>query len=468
MYNIEYQLLGKIIDQQDFNTVQKLKINADYFPSPEARQLFEYLWSHYHAKATFGRLPSWQIIQSIFPAFPYAATTDDIPTLCNQLRLSKMRIDVQEATDVIQQIAATDPQGALSRLRQLAATMSAQHEVNDDLTLADAFDELLRDYHQVAQGQGLTGLPWPWDILNQETQGIHPGEFIVLYGRPKSMKTWCGLSVAVHINRYANARVLVYSLEMAPKQIMRRVAALRTGVDYKHFKNGSLQPAEYDRVFHELANLKGEAQGADDHHNTFMVCGTSGDGGGGVSFLHSKIREFKPHLVVVDGMYLMRDDRQKVRTVDWKAIAHISQDLKRTAQEFQVPIIGITQANRKAEKNAQNADLGEIAYADSLAQDCDLAIRVQKRMDKKGQQTEEGRGVPELVLALPGMREGDLDAFLINAVPAVDFSFKSAVVGKDEDDEEEQSKKGKGSRRGSGHIAPPTVPQIDPHRMRKR
>lgn len=456
---LEYQLICKIIEQQEFNTIQKLKIDESFFHSPECRQLFQYLWGHYHAKETFGQIPSWGLIQTIFRAFPFTPSADSIETLCNQVRLAKMRIDILGAVDHITQLADTNPREAMAYVRQMAATMATQHEVNDDLTLADAYDGLLRDYHTVANGQGLTGLPWPWDLLNQETQGIHPGEFIVLYGRPKSMKTWCALSVAVHINKYAHARVLVYSLEMAPPQIMRRVAALRTGVDYKNFKNGSLQAAEYQRVFQELANLKGEAQGATDKHNTFMVCGTSGDGGGGVSFLHAKIREFRPDIVLVDGMYLMKDDRQKARTIDWKAIAHISQDLKRTAQEFNVPVIGVTQANRKADKNAANADLGEIAYADSLGQDCDLAIRVQKRINKDSK-------LPELVMALPGMREGDLDAFLINAIPAVDFTFKSAVVG---DNGEEDDHKGGGGGGGRANAEPPrTVPQIDPNRLRKK
>lgn len=458
---IEYQLLSKILELQDFHTVQKLKIDESFFFSPECKQLFKYLHDHFHAKATFGQIPDWHLATSIHRSFPYTPSNNSIETLCNQLRLAKMRVELLGIADTITQMADTNPVEAMGKLRECAANMATRHEVNDDMTLADAYDKLLSDYHLVAQGQGLTGLPWPWEILNDETQGIHKGEFIVIYGRPKNMKTWCGLSVAVYINQYANARVLVYSLEMPPIQILRRVAALRTKVDYKHFKSGNLQTLEYQRVFQELANLKGEATNATDKHNTFMVCGTSGDGGGGVSFLHSKIREFKPDLVVVDGMYLMRDDRQKQRTVDWKAIAHISQDLKRTAQEFDVPVLGITQANRKADKSHKNADLAEIAYADALAQDCDLAIRVQKRINKE-------TGLPELILALPGMREGDLDAFMIHATPAVDFSFKSAVVSADEDD-------GGGHQGGGGHRkggdshngASRTVPVIDPNRNRK-
>lgn len=458
---LEYQLICKIIEQQDFHAIQKLKVDETFFFSPECRQMFQYLHGHFHAKATFGHIPSWHIVHSIYPAFPWSPTTDDASTMIDQLRLAKMRMELLGAADTLGQIAESDPRSALDFVRSLSATMTSEHEVNDDLTLGGSYEQMLRDYHIVAEGKGLTGLPWPWEILNEETQGIHKGEFIVMYGRPKSMKTWTALYTAAYINKHANARVLVYSLEMAPPQIMRRVAALRVLVDYKKFKKGQLQPLEYQRVFQELANIRGEQDDPEGKHNTFMVCGTAGDGGGGVSFLHSKIREFQPDLVIVDGMYLMKDDRQKTKTVDWKAIAHISQDLKRTAQEFMVPIIGVTQANRKAEKNAKNADLAEIAYTDSLAQDCDLAMRVQKRINKDSK-------LPELIVALPGMREGDLDAFLINAVPATDFSFKSAIIGDNGEEDEEEGKKK--SSRGSGGSSPPKVaarPAIDPKLHRK-
>ena len=120
-------------------------------------------------------------------------------------------------------------------------------------------------------------------------------------------------------------------------------------------------------------------------------------------------------------MYLMRDDRTKTRTIDWKSVSHVSQDLKQTARIFNLPVIGVTQANRGAAKDPKQADLAELAYADALAQDCDMCMRVHKQKDTTTQEN-------EIVLSFPGMREGTLDAFVVHGVPATNFFYKRATV----------------------------------------
>jgi replicative DNA helicase len=444
--SLEHQVICKIIETQDFHSVEKLKITEDFFFATECKQVFKYLWNHFHQHETFGQVPSWQIVQSVYDNFPVMQSQDSLTTLCEQLRLAKMRLELLHIADKIQERADFNPREGLKFLRESAATLSSSHELTNDLSLCNAYDVLLKEYNLVSSGKGLTGLPWPWLELNEETQGIHPGEFIPLYGRPKNMKTWTALYVALVLNVHANARVLVYSLEMSPTKIVKRAAALRAVVNYSLLTKGKLQDADYYRFFEQLKLLQLEAQTARDSGTgmrsaDFLV--TAGQqGSGGVSFLHSKIREFRPDFVLVDGMYLMVDDRQRKRTVDWKAVAHISQDLKMTATDFNIPIMATCQANRKAEKNIEKADLEEIAYADAIGQSADFTIRVHKRKDPVTKE-------PELVLGFPGSRETDLDAFLIHGIPALNFSFKSRRV-------KQQEEEGEGKKKGSK--PPPTIP----------
>jgi len=436
--NLEYQVVSKIIETQDFHSIERLRVDDDFFFSPECKTIFKYLWQHFHQAETFGYIPSFQIVQQIFPGFPYTPSSDNIDILVDQLRLAKMKVDLLEYAEKIQQFADYNPREGLTFLREASSTMSTRHEMTNDMLLSDVYDDLLNDYHLVASGKGITGLPWPWYPLNEATQGIHPGEFILIYGRPKNMKTWTALYIATILHLHCNVRVLIYSLEMHPKQILRRVAAIRAMVNYKSLLSGKLQQPDYYRFFEHLQSLKMDKvqaiQGVDSVKAGFMV--TSGKGSNGISFLHSKIREFKPHIVFVDGLYLMQDDRQKKRTIDWKAIAHISQDMKITAREFEIPIIATAQANRGAAKtNPKDADVSEIAYSDALGQDTDFSIRVTKRMDEQN-------GNPELVLSFPGSRETDLDAFLINAIPALNFDLKSLhVTTKEEDSKKDPPEK---------------------------
>lgn len=445
--SLEHQVICKIIETQDMHTVERVHITEEFFFTTECRNIFKYLRLWFHQHTTFGQVPSWDFVRGQFPSLPWIASSDSLLTLCEQLRLSKMRLELLHIADKISERADFNPREGLKFLRESAADMSSAHELTSDLSLHEAYDALFNEYSLVSTGQGMTGLPWPWLELNEETQGIHKGEFIPLYGRPKMMKTWVALHVAMTLNVWANSRVLVYSLEMPTVRMATRAAALRAMVNYKQLKKGQLQQADYDRFFGQLKLLQMEAERAKQTGEAlrtapFMV--TKGDGARGVSFLHAKIREFKPDFVLVDGMYLMQDDRQNKRTIDWKAIAHISQDLKNTAMEFDIPIMATCQANRKADKSGKNADLDEIAYADAIGQDADFVIRVHKRIDA---QTKE----PEIILGFPGSRETDLDAFLIHGIPALNFSFKSRRVSEQEEDDGPKKKK-------QSSNPPPTIP----------
>lgn len=427
--NFELQLVSKIIETQDFDTVARLGITEDFFLMPETREVFRFINNHFHEAVTYRSVPSWQFITNRFRAFPWTSSADTLASLCEYVRQARLRVQLLGYAERLAQQVDYSPRDALGILKEAAATLSAQHESSNDHYLSTSYESLRQEYDQVAACQGVTGLPWPWECLNEDTRGMHPGDFIVLYGRPKSMKTWVALNVAMFCYVNANARVLIWSGEMKPLQVMRRCSALISRVDYKKLCTARLNPHDHVRFFGNLQYLEQEELSHYDQRNGHMpslkVIGRTRDKeSGGVTQLEAKIREFKPDLVVVDGMYLMRDDRQKVRTIDWKAIAHISQDLKQLADVSNIPIIGVTQANRQANKNAKEADMGELAYADALGQDCTLAMRVTK---KKDQSTRE----PEIHISLPGSREGNLDGFIIHGIPATNFGYKRALINED-------------------------------------
>lgn len=457
--NIEHQVIGKIIETRDFHTVSKLKIDESFFLSDsQTKEAFRFIRDHFHNEHTYGSVPSWELLQSRFAGFPWAYSYDSLASLCQELRRYKMRADVLSCADEVAQVADSDPAQAMAILREAVTRMSTQHEITSDLSLANAYEQLYSDYNTVANAHGVTGIPYPWDILNDDTQGMHPSQFIVIYGRPKSMKTWVALNMACHAYM-RGLRVLIWSLEMNEMQMLRRIAAIICGIDYDKFKKGKLEPATQQRVWQILQAIRDEELVRVNHsgHTPALLATQPRGESSGIASLQAKMNEFKPDLVIVDGMYLMRDDRTKVRTIDWKAVAHISQDLKQTARMFQIPIIGVTQANRGADKDPKKADLSELAYADAIAQDCDLCLRVHKQKDQSSQDW-------EIVLSIPGGRETQLDSFVIHGCAATNFGFKRATVtDPNNPPPQQQQNGGGGGKKGGGgggnpNSGPPSLP----------
>ncbi len=436
--NIELALLTKVMEQGDFHTIEKQGINEGFFLTPEAREVYRFLRDIYHAPQTAGQVPSVELARYRFPTLYFQSPADSVPILCDQLRKEKIRIELLSLAQILQERAGLDIPSAMAELRAKTTELSSLTEAGEDLSMASAFNELWDQYSMVQNTAGMLGIPYPWDALNEETQGMQNGQFIVIYGRPKSMKTWIAVHCATTAYVRYRKRVLFYTREMTPRLMSARVACAIARVDYKAFRLGRLQPELRDHVFsilRDLADDERTAGSVGNHQPWFVITtdrGRSGRGSGGVGWLQSKIRDLKPDIVFVDGMYLMKDDRTNVRSIDWRQIAHISQDLKLTSQEFDIPIVGVTQANRQAQKS-KGEDLTELAFSDALGQDADAVFRVSKvtKLDEAGIKR------AYIFVTAPGLREGVFEGIVVNGAPATNFDYVRTMVAEDADAEDE-------------------------------
>jgi replicative DNA helicase len=436
--NLEHALITQVITNQDFASVIKARINEDFFQAPECKEVFRFLHQTYHSKATNGAVPSTAMVQMHYPSFHFAPAYDTVPVLCQALKIQKLRMDLVQLSNELSIKAEKDPLAAMAELRSEAIKMSTMADTSEDISMANAWRTLHDRYKAVQAAKGCLGIPYPWDPLNRATQGMQPGQFIVLYGRPKSMKTWVATWIATHAYKFARRRVLFYSREMSSMELMQRTACAMNRIDYEKYVNGELQPELVDQMFSNMQELEDDEKAAvtmgGQRQPYFIITTDRGSESdvGGVAWLQAKIRELQPDVVFVDGMYLMKDDRTNSRSSDWRQIAHISQDLKLTARQFDVPVVGITQANRNAEKT-NGDDLTELAFSDSLGQDADAVFRIKKVLNREGKM--------ELQVTAPGLREGKFDGMKIHGQPASNFDFISMLTDADREQPAEPRRK---------------------------
>jgi replicative DNA helicase len=431
--HIEFALISRVIEDKDFSSLEKNQITADFFTVPEVRQVYEYLRFVYHHPQTTGMVPSLDMVRQYYPSFNAAYAPDEVPILCKALRDQKIRIELWGLVNKLTLESDKDPYAAIASLRSAAQSLAGLEQVSNDLSMSNAYQLLMDKYSSVSQAGGILGIPFPWEVLNAETQGLQNGQYIVLYGRPGSMKTWVALYMATHAYMQSRRRVLYYTREMPTLQIAQRVAATMCGVDYRAFKNGTLQP---DLLAYAQSVLQGllhdeESAGKHGHQPAFIITADRSANGGGVGWLQAKIKEVKPDIVFVDGVYLMKDDRSNQRTTDWKNILHISQDLRQTALGMNIPIMAITQANKQSDK-VKGADFVDMAFTDAFNQDADAVFKIKHIMRRDDQ----GQKHSEIHMYSPKLREGCLDGIVINGTPCTDFSYIRSII--EEESEEEQ------------------------------
>jgi hypothetical protein len=371
--------------------------------------MFSYLMDYYHDPKTRNLVPEFDLVENKFPSveLPDPSDRTTVRALCQEVKTEYLRVQMEGLMNQALETYDENPNGTLTRLIQDAKSLQETSEESRDLILADSTEAMKREYEMIEQAKGMLGIPWPvgWGYhtsagkpkilkktgrqhhpLNEQSGGMRGGDFILLYGRPKSMKTWALVDMIVECYYHLNQRVLVYTKEMTPEQLRWRIVARMLGVDYTALKSGQLPEEEREEFFELLDTLKSEEERLmrRGHNRSLPITTgwTSGSVQSGIQSLRSKIEEYEPDIVMADSVYLMKATKKEGGAF-WQDIAEIAYGLHDMAVEYRIPIVATSQANRRGEE-LKGSSMAEIAYGDTFAQACDYAIRIIKTTDENG------------------------------------------------------------------------------------
>ncbi len=260
----------------------------------------------------------------------------------------------------------------------------AQKRRTGDLRpMSDLMEEALTLLDKMKQsGGGITGVPSGFVDLDNLLTGFHGGELIVLAARPGIGKTSLAMNFALHVAAKENLAVAVFSLEMPSVQLLTRLLATHAKVDMKKLRGGRLSPADEERISESANEL---------FKTKFYV----DDSGGLSSFdLRAKARrlaqkEGKLGLIVIDYLQLMHQ-KGKVESRQLE-VAEISRALKQLSKELNVPIIALSQLNRKVEERKGGKPmLSDLRESGAIEQDADVVMFIHRE-----DEGEEGAPPPE-------------------------------------------------------------------------
>ncbi|HZI02901.1 MAG TPA: replicative DNA helicase, partial [Archangium sp.] len=221
-----------------------------------------------------------------------------------------------------------------------------------------------------ASSSGVTGLSTGYVDLDNQLTGLHAGELLILAARPGIGKTSFAMNIAMHAALKEEKAVAIFSLEMPADQLLMRLLASSARVDMKKLRGGRLSPHDEEK-FQEMAGAL---------YNAPIYI----DDTGGLSpfDLRAKARRLKQRdprlsLIVIDYLQLMHQ-KGKVESRQLE-VAEISRALKQLAKELEVPIIALSQLNRKVEERKGGKPmLSDLRESGSIEQDADVVMFIHR------------------------------------------------------------------------------------------
>jgi len=402
------------------NSVIQWGITTEDFTMAEPQGYFKQLVAYHTAPETIGSVWGPQALQQKFPHLRLCAdasmTTD---ALCLEVRKDRIRIEGRQLVHTAIELFENNPEGAVSLLQETAAKLRNDCTPRKvDVHLADALERNWNAYCSAERGERVSVFEWPWAPFQSATLGVRSTDYIIFYGRPKSMKSWilCYL-VAFMLHRNAAYRILIYSKEMDADEIFERIGCVLAGIAYENWVSNRLT-GEERRMYITVMEFMRQAQ-----RDMTVVCLSAQDikqGQDTVAWLESKIEQYRPEAVFVDGMYLMSDLQGAKK--NHERVANISRAMRQLILHKKVPVIATVQANREAAKN-EEANTEEVAFSDSLGQDATMLIRIVNEW-KKGANT--------LALVMGGTsRRYKLAGIRIYGIPAHNFSYYGELSEKE-------------------------------------
>jgi replicative DNA helicase len=237
----------------------------------------------------------------------------------------------------------------------------------------------------------VTGTPSGFERLDRMTAGMHPGDLIIIAGRPSMGKTAFALNVAVNACR-ARERlpVVFFSLEMPKEQLASRILCSEAKVDASRLRTGRLLKDDWRR----LANAAGEVS-----ELPLWIDDTPGLT---LMELRSKARRLRAEkglgLMLVDYLQLMRSGAGRPESRE-QEISEISRSLKALAKELSLPVVALSQLNRGVETRGtkdKRPQLSDLRESGAIEQDADTILFIYR--DEVYNHDTEDAGVAEVII----------------------------------------------------------------------
>ncbi|MBU6144126.1 MAG: replicative DNA helicase [Acidobacteria bacterium] len=289
-----------------------------------------------------------------------------------------------------------DGEGEVEELVNTA--QSEIYSVADDSTgtdyvkLSTALQVAADEIELVQKNKGLSGIPTGFTKLDKDTNGLHPGQLVIIAARPGLGKSTLALDIAREAAINNKMATAIFSLEMSMTEIAMRLLSAETGIYLQSMRAGGISDNEWAIMAERRSAIAGSPILIDDSPNLNIV------------EIRAKcrrmIKDFDLKLVIIDYIQLMTSGK-KVENRQ-QEVSEFSRSLKLLAKELKVPVVALSQLNRKSEDGGnKKPELSQLRESGSLEQDADVVILIHRDFNAA-----EGTRVGEAELILAKQRNG--------------------------------------------------------------
>ncbi len=318
-------------------------------------------------RGELGRVGGVSYLHTLISSVPTAANAGYYADIVRERAI--LRRLVEAGTRIVQ--IGYAPEGgdvdALVNEAQAEVYAVTERRSSEDYVPLSATIEATIDEIAASEGRGdeMIGVPTGFSELDQLTNGLHPGQMIVIAARPAIGKSTVGLDIARSASIHHGMTSVIFSLEMTRTEITMRLLSAEASVSLQNMRKGTMHKEDWTKLASTMGRVNEAPLFIDDSPNMSLM------------EIRAKCRRLKQRqdlkLVIIDYLQLMSSGK-RVESRQ-QEVAEFSRALKLLAKELEVPVIAISQLNRGPEQRTDKKPaMSDLRESGSIEQDADMVI----------------------------------------------------------------------------------------------
>ncbi|GAA1998054.1 replicative DNA helicase [Brevibacterium samyangense] len=274
-------------------------------------------------------------------------------------RIVQMGYDGDGATDDI-----------VNRAQAEIYSVTERRSAEDYVHIGEILEEVAEEIERFGEhGDGTAGVPTGFTEFDQLTNGLHPGQMIVIAARPGVGKSTLAIDMARSAAIGHRQTAAIFSLEMSRNELTMRMLSAESGIPLQNLRRGEMSPQDWTTLASTMARINDAPMYIDDSPNMALT------------EIRAKCRRLKQQhdlkMIVVDYLQLMSSGK-RVESRQ-QEVSEFSRSLKLLAKELEVPVIALSQLNRSSEQRTDKRPMiSDLRESGSIEQDADMVLLIHR------------------------------------------------------------------------------------------
>lgn len=274
--------------------------------------------------------------------------------------------------------------------------------VNIFLDLKDVFESIRKGSLEIGASKlGMPAIKTGFRILDYWTNGLMPGEYIILAGRPSSGKSMFALNIALQAALASRKDSLFFSLGTPRERILMNLFTMISGISSSFASKGSIDVKNLVKMDQKLVSILDADNGKLLVHDKLSSIEEI------AKEVQSRSDNSNLGIVIIDYLQLCEcksslDDRAQ-------ELVSISRDLRKLAMKTKVPIFVLSSVRSDVDLRpmSKRPTLTDLNVPDEVVDDCDMVWMLYR--DELYSRSDDNPSIGAVDLAILKNRRGKLN-----------------------------------------------------------